>query len=84
MTDDDPGPQHPEGYSDRYPKEPLGEFLGLDRTSPWHILASVSVAVVLSYPHTRDDPVLRVIWAVGLTIGVTMFLAVLIYRWRND
>lgn len=78
------GGEHPEGYSERYPKEPWGEFLGLDRTSPWHILMSVSIAGVISFPLTRDEPVLRVIWAVGLAFGVAMFLAVLIYRWRND
>ncbi|MGB3764422.1 MAG: hypothetical protein WA966_14505 [Ornithinimicrobium sp.] len=45
---------------------------------------SVSIAGVISFPLTRDEPVLRVIWAVGLAFGVAMFLAVLIYRWRND
>lgn len=82
--DEDAGREHPEGYSERYPKESLGEFLGLDRTSPWHVLASLSVAGVAYFSVMEDDPALRVIGAIGLTLGVVLFLVVLVYQWRND
>ncbi|MGB3187417.1 MAG: hypothetical protein WBB15_16315 [Ornithinimicrobium sp.] len=78
MTGNDHRDQ-PEGYSERYPKEPLSVFLGLDRENPWRLLFSLVAGAVVYFGAVHDQS-WRIAGAVFFSSALFAVLALFVYR----
>lgn len=72
----------PEGSSERYPKEPLSEFLGLDKENPWRLLFSLTTAAVVYFTAVGDQS-WRIAGAVVFSCTLVAVLALFVYQWRH-